>query len=386
LTINSEALAAESPALFWKLAQAAWAKQADGAVITWSSKASYDVALEVAESAALSKTSVAILKMSLAVHEFSAAIKAHHQVHSEYSPKGCNDGTAAWVLVDGAAACCSLAELTAALATTSESKPDSIALGHVFPKAASSATLHSAVLYGHLGDARTKLFHDVLAKEDNGVHYVFRHLHREHGHRAFIAGYGIGLSIKSTEYKAIDDSKLASSGDNAATSSNASDDGEEDATLPVTIEPIKQADLSGLSLKLFDKVLSSAAPLQTLRHLSQNLPSVAASVASHVSSQPKPDDQTAQAMDQRINWFQPALTINGLHVSASSMDGATVYSLLPILREERARVQPLVDFGFSNEQAIDIITNSQPRRGDGSQNIVIDIQNAPVRVLLLLKS
>ena len=87
-----------------------------------------------------------------------------------------------------------------------------------------------AVLYAELGTREFEQFHDVLVSLSNSgrLVYVLRHYIKVHGHyrwfllistslsplqerssvKPLLSGYGVQLSVKSTEYKAMDDSKV----------------------------------------------------------------------------------------------------------------------------------------------------------------------------------
>lgn len=88
---------------------------------------------------------------------------------------------------------------------------------HVYPAGQPSHSQRSrpvAVLYGRLGSAGFAELHAFLSKaaEEGRVVYVLRPFFEGNARPLTVQGYGVELAIKSMEYKAIDDSKVAAEG------------------------------------------------------------------------------------------------------------------------------------------------------------------------------
>lgn len=82
------------------------------------------------------------------------------------------------------------------------------------------------IAYGNILRPQFWLVHDFLLSHRNEFHYVFRH-YLPSGHdsslKVRIPGYGVEMAIKSTEYKAQDDSKIKE-GSSAETGDGLTDD------------------------------------------------------------------------------------------------------------------------------------------------------------------
>lgn len=71
----------------------------------------------------------------------------------------------------------------------------------------------TAVLYGEVGTTAFVKMHNELKKYANErtIEYVLRHfLKKRSEDKVRLSGYGVELAIKSTEYKAQDDTKVKS--------------------------------------------------------------------------------------------------------------------------------------------------------------------------------
>lgn len=80
---------------------------------------------------------------------------------------------------------------------------------HVYP-GINIETAPTVIMYAELGTAACTTAHkDMLARAERGeVKYVFRHRVPEGEGKVRLSGYGVELQVKSTEYKAQDDTKL----------------------------------------------------------------------------------------------------------------------------------------------------------------------------------
>lgn len=162
-----------------------------------------------------------------------------------------------------------------------------------------------------------------------------------------VSGYGVELAIKNTEYRLFDDSEDAAGGETPpADAASLEEDGM--APLPLTVEPIPKGHMDGtaqtcgsspssdyvfsssssspaLEYKVASHILSSANPLATMRHVSQNLPSVAPSIARDVRFD-RDLMRTLGWNRQRQPYSPTSLLINGLSVETSSIETLTTHS------------------------------------------------------------
>lgn len=96
---------------------------------------------------------------------------------------------------------------------TGESRLETFRVDHHYPGSENRSI--TAVLYGELGTPEFTDFHAILKSEAElgRIDYVIRHHVRERPlRRVRLSGYGVELAMKSTEYKAQDDSVVKDGG------------------------------------------------------------------------------------------------------------------------------------------------------------------------------
>ena len=161
-----------------------------------------------------------------------------------------------------------------------------------------------------MGSGTFPEFHKKLKSlaNDGGIIYLLRHyVHDNNLPKVRLSGYGVELQIKSTEYKAQDDTKVKADKVGSSGEESASPDEEEDVEgflfnrlklhhpdLAGKLEqfkqqlidesqelaPLKVWQLQELSLQAAERILSSShdEALRVLVHLSQNFPLLARSL------------------------------------------------------------------------------------------------------------
>ncbi|CAF1343716.1 unnamed protein product, partial [Rotaria sordida] len=255
-------------------------------------------------------------------------------------------------------------------------------------------SLVTVVLYGDFGNQyEFQPFHSKLVElSHNGkIDYVLRHnrgISIDDQRKVRLAGYGVELQIKSTEYKATDDSKIRDDQLNETTSQFNNEKQEEqlhgfifsklnelhpdkqtelndfrtyllDGSNPMT--PLKAWQMQDLSLQCAYRALSEKTPeeaFNTLVELSQNFPSRA-----RVLSKVKVDSSFRESHKSNQEQFRSnmeiepgnsALFINSIQQSLDTID---LYVLLNILLNEGQMMERLHMIGLNKSHVRQLLTN-----------------------------
>ncbi|CAN7997504.1 unnamed protein product, partial [Ixodes hexagonus] len=415
----SEFFAEESNDHFWRYVNDF--QKVDLASFSNSSpKVQYETVLEVV-SKHLSPAKLALLKLSLSLRSHSPAVETFQQAARDKGfPADCD-----FILeVRGGGHFCDLGKLDQVLQKLDDSarlytyKVDHFYAGSPNPQ------LPLVILYGDLGAQGFKRFHEALQHKarEKQISYILRHF-TSSPRKVRLSGYGVELAIKSTEYKAQDDTKVKeekSVVDSEETEkaeniegfdfkklkelypdkkdklndlkAHLMDSGNELAPLkvwelqgkPFTALPFR----NGLSLQAAQKIL--LAPLEdalrTLRDISQNFPSQARSFVNvAVDAGLKREVERNQQMFLQTLSLEPsdaALFFNGLYYDAEVTD---VFTMLQMLKQETRLLEGLHNIGTSKDliprlMKMDLLSNKQEYGvdiRDTAVHYVNDIENDP---------
>ncbi|XP_068089370.1 UDP-glucose:glycoprotein glucosyltransferase 1 [Hyperolius riggenbachi] len=196
----SEFLADEGPDKFWKFVDENQQLEDQG-----SDSANYNLLLSRA-SRHLSPVQQNLLKFALSLRSYSATVQTFQQIAiDEAPPAECT----AFVVVHGQKTC-HLDELPALLSNALERpKPFMFKGDHQYPGTLPERPF--AILYAEIGSEGFSTWHQHLSEAARAgkVSYVLRHYDADPGsEKVFLSGYGVELVIKSTEYKAKDDTQV----------------------------------------------------------------------------------------------------------------------------------------------------------------------------------
>uniref|UniRef100_A0A915JM16 UDP-glucose:glycoprotein glucosyltransferase n=1 Tax=Romanomermis culicivorax TaxID=13658 RepID=A0A915JM16_ROMCU len=244
-----------------------------------------------------------------------------------------------------------------------------------------SKNLPVVILYGDVYTKQIKEFHKILKKYADGpmpkIDYVFRHFTKKSSNRNIkLSGYAVELAIKSTEYKAQDDSKVQQTDGSSATI-----DEEEETDLngfnfkvlknlhpdlkdqlnefkvhlleSNELSPLKVWQLQDLSFQAGQKLTSISDPheaLQALIEVNQNFPILARSLLKYtVKDEFRNEVEINQARvldDMNLNPGDSALFINGLVIDLESKDA---FQILDLLKSEEKLASGFFRMGFRRE-------------------------------------
>ncbi|XP_033331398.1 UDP-glucose-glycoprotein glucosyltransferase isoform X1 [Megalopta genalis] len=393
----AEYLHDESPNYFWKFIDTF----ADNDFRNATERDNYNAIIAFAEEF-LSLSEVALLKLGLSLRIYSARVEMFTQMaqNKNISKFDCYN-----VVDIGGRFTCSIEELEELVNQETWLNPDTYSVDHSYR--ASQQPEKVIILYGQVGTPNFATFHEKLKHlaETKGFNYILRHYLKDRVDKNVrLSGYGVELQMKSTEYKATDDSDIK---DNAGKDSETSDDGTEevDGINFITLKnlyPDKQAELDKLQTHLLEtsheigalkvwqfqelshqaaeRIMNSpmSEAINVLTDISQNFPMQAKSlIRTKVNNEMKKEMKLNQAIFSLNLNIQPtdtALFVNGLFFDLDAVD---VLSLLESLRSELRVMESLRKIGFSNTKmskllSLDLSTNMD------KQEFAMDIRDSAI--------
>ncbi|XP_076247159.1 UDP-glucose-glycoprotein glucosyltransferase isoform X2 [Calliopsis andreniformis] len=392
----AEYLNDENPNYFWKFVDTF----ANYDFRNATERDNYDTVITFAERY-LSPSEIALLKLGLSLRIYSARVEMFTQMaeNKNISTLDCYN-----IINVGEKFTCSLEELEELINHGTWLNPDTYSVDHRYISSQSEKLI---ILYGQIGTPNFSDFHNRLKDlaKTKGINYVLRHYLKDRvDQNVRLSGYGVELQMKSTEYKATDDSDIK---DNAGKDSETSSDSMEeiDGINFMTLKnlyPDKQTELDKMQTHLletsheigalkvwqFQELSHQAAErimnsptneaINVLTDISQNFPMQAKSlIRTKVNSEMKKEMKLNQAIFSSSLNIQPtdtALFINGLFFDLETVD---VLSLLESLRNELRVMESLRKIGFSNKKmskllALDLSTNMD------KQEFAMDIRDSAI--------
>ncbi|XP_076281321.1 UDP-glucose-glycoprotein glucosyltransferase isoform X2 [Lasioglossum baleicum] len=393
----AEYLSDENPNYFWKLVDTF----ATNDFRNVAERDNYNNIIEFAEKF-LSLSEVALLKLGLSLRIYSARVEMFTQMaqNKNISKFDCYN-----VVDIGGRFTCSIEELDELLNQETWVNPDTYSVDHSYRMSQQSEKV--VILYGQVGSPNFASFHEKLKHlaDTKGFNYILRHYLKDRANENVrLSGYGVELQMKSTEYKATDDSDIK---DNADKDSETSGDSTEeiDGINFVTLKnlyPDKQAELDKLQTHLLEtsheigalkvwqfqelshqaaeRIMNSpmSESINVLTDISQNFPMQAKSlIRTKVNNEMKKEMKVNQAIFSSNLNIQPtdtALFVNGLFFDLDAVD---VLSLLESLRSELRLMESLRKIGFSNTKmskllSLDLSTNMD------EQEFAMDIRDTAI--------
>ncbi|KAJ6669183.1 hypothetical protein lerEdw1_007992 [Lerista edwardsae] len=206
----SEFLAEEGQEKFWNFVEACQDFGSSGH--NGTDYSSYSAMLRAA-SQNLSPLQQNLLKFALSLRSYSATVQAFQQIAAdEPPPMKCN----AFFVVHGKKTC-ELDELGVLIQSASERpKPFMFKGDHKYP--VSNLESPVVIMYAEIGSEEFSRFHKQLVTKVNAgeITYILRHyVAKPSKEKVYLSGYGVELAIKSTEYKAKDDTQVKGTDMNA---------------------------------------------------------------------------------------------------------------------------------------------------------------------------
>uniref|UniRef100_A0A3P8V2S6 UDP-glucose ceramide glucosyltransferase-like 1 n=1 Tax=Cynoglossus semilaevis TaxID=244447 RepID=A0A3P8V2S6_CYNSE len=315
----------------------------------------------------LTDLQVNLLKFALALRSYSPAVHASQQLASDEPPP---EACPAFVSIHGQHSC-NTKDIKKLLKAAAGPQPYLFKNDHTYP-GVNKTHVPVVILYAEIGTKKFVSFHKVLSEkaQEGKLLYVLRHfVAHPKARKMLLSGYSVELAIKSTEYKAVDDTKVK-----PKTNANAEDsDNDVQGFLFGTLKshpelkeqlgelhkhllestndmaPLKVWELQ-LSFQAAAKVMSVPKfdALKVMRDLSQNFPSKASLTRVAVKQEMRKEIEENQKHLSETIGVHPGdgeLFINGLHID---LDVHNPF-ILDILRKEARVLEGLHNLGIKEE-------------------------------------
>lgn len=366
----------------------------------------YDKSLDIV-SHFMSSTQIQLLKLALSLHIYAPKIEMYSQMAIEHGvvEKGC---PCAALL--GGKLICHPSELETKIAQSlaSAEKPSSetFRVDHHYPGSENRSL--TVILYGEVGTSEFAHLHKVLKNQalEGKIGYVLRHYVKERPNRRLrLSGYGVELQMKSTEYKAQDDTEVKGGAEGEGSQDEKEDEEIEgfnfsklkilypdkidnlDKFRQALIEssnemaPLKAWQFQELSLQAAERIMSSAKEeaLHVLTHIAQNFPLQARTLVRTVVN-PELKKEMKQNQDLfstslNLSPQDTAIFVNGMFFDLDVVD---VISLLEIIRQEQRLMQGLHTIGVSDKRMNALMALDLSSGLGGNTEYGIDIRDSAV--------
>uniref|UniRef100_A0A286XKK9 UDP-glucose:glycoprotein glucosyltransferase 1 n=1 Tax=Cavia porcellus TaxID=10141 RepID=A0A286XKK9_CAVPO len=314
---------------------------------------------------------VNLLKFAFSIRAYSPTIQMFQQIAADVPPP---DGCNAFVVIHEKHTC--KVNNIRKLLKKATLRPYLFEGDHKFPT--DKENLPVVILYAEVGTRAFSEFHKVLSEKARSgkILYVLRHyVQKPSSRKMYLSGYGVELAIKSTEYKALDDTQ-------AKTVTNTSMENEIEAdeiqgflfrklkelhselrdNLTVfqkyliesnkEMMPLKVWELQDLSFQAASQIMTTPVydAIKLMKDISQNFPIKARSLTRvAVNQQMRKEIQENQKDLKDRFHIQPGdayLLINGLQVNTDTYDP---FSILDMLKLEGKIMNGLRNLGIHQE-------------------------------------
>lgn len=350
----------------------------------------------------LTQAQFKLLKLSLSLRSLTPRIQSNLMIADDILKHGdCEDESSAFVIVGGELVC-TVKDLKAKLIKTKSSSTNSelYSFDHIYPGTENSELV--IVLFGEAGSREFNDFHRVLKKEvENGaIKYITRHFIRNRSQtKVRLSGYGVELHLKSTEYKAQDDSPRKDTDERVDDSVETDVEGFDFAVLKdryphlshsldrlkgsllekyEEIAPLKAWEFQELGLQAAERVaaIQGEEALTILQFTAQNFPTQAKTlVHTQVSEDFKAEmKNNIDVFSRNLNLSPPdsALFLNGMYFDAESLD---VETLLDTLKTESLILDGLNRIGLKGPASGPLLALDFTSQ---SKEFAIDIRDSSV--------
>ncbi|XP_034069258.1 UDP-glucose:glycoprotein glucosyltransferase 2 [Gymnodraco acuticeps] len=320
----------------------------------------------------LTDLQVNLLKFAMSLRSYSPAVHASQQIASDEPPP---EACPAFVSIHGQHSCSTKDIKKLLKAAAGRPIPHLYKNDHTYP-GVNTTEVPVVILYAEIGTKKFTLFHKVLSERaaEGTLVYVLRHfVVNPKPQKMLLSGYAVELAIKSTEYKAVDDTKVKDSLVNAEDDNTDEVQGFVFGTLKKShpelqenlvelrkhllestndMVPLKVWEMQDLSVQAAARILSVPKydALKLMRDLSQNFPSKARSLTRVAVKQEmrKEIEENQKRLGETVG-VHPGdgeLFINGLHID---LDVHNPFSILDILRGEARVLEGLHNLGIKGE-------------------------------------
>lgn len=350
----------------------------------------------------LTQAQLKLLKLSLSLRSLTPRIQSHFMIADDILKRGdCEDSTA--FVISGGELVCSMNELKTKLKNqiTASTNSELYSFDHIYP--GTELNKYVVTLYGEAGSREFNEYHRLLKSESlkGSIKYISRHFIRNRSAtKVRLSGYGVELHLKSTEYKAQDDSPRKDNDDAFETESVENEvEGFDFKALRERyphlshsldrlrgsllerneeIAPLKAWEFQELGLQAAERVASiqGEEALTILQFTAQNFPTQAKTlVHTPVSEDFKAEmKNNIEVFARNLNLQPPdaALFLNGMYFDAESLD---VETLLDNLKKESSILDGLNQIGLRGPAATPLLALDFAGQ---SKEFAIDIRDSSV--------
>ncbi|XP_015482881.1 UDP-glucose:glycoprotein glucosyltransferase 2 isoform X1 [Parus major] len=321
----------------------------------------------------LSNLQINLLKFALSIRAYSPTVQMFQQIAADEPPP---EGCSAFVAIHGKHTCKTKRIKKLLEKATKRPRPYLFKGDHKFPALKEDGPV--VILYAEIGTKGFVKFHKILsemAKKEEIV-YVLRHyVQKPNSRKMYLSGYGVELAIKSTEYKAVDDTQVKG----AKETKEEEDEEESDVQgflfgklkrmhpdlksnllefknhlieTANNMEPLKVWEMQDLSFQAATRIMSTPVydALKVMKDIAQNFPIRARSLTRvPVDKKMQNEIEENQKHFHETLGIQPGeahLFLNGLHID---LDVHDPFSILEILKLEGKAMHGLHELGIKGE-------------------------------------
>uniref|UniRef100_A0A8B9T713 UDP-glucose ceramide glucosyltransferase-like 1 n=1 Tax=Anas platyrhynchos TaxID=8839 RepID=A0A8B9T713_ANAPL len=152
----------------------------------------------------LSNLQINLLKFALSIRAYSPTVQMFQQIAADEPPP---EGCSAFVVIHEKHTCKTNEIKKLLKKATKRPRPYLFKGDHKFPTLKEDGPV--VILYAEIGTKDFVKFHKILSEkaQKEEIVYVLRH-YKPSSRKMYLSGYGVELAIKSTEYKAVDDTQV----------------------------------------------------------------------------------------------------------------------------------------------------------------------------------
>uniref|UniRef100_A0A663MNZ5 UDP-glucose ceramide glucosyltransferase-like 1 n=1 Tax=Athene cunicularia TaxID=194338 RepID=A0A663MNZ5_ATHCN len=313
----------------------------------------------------LSNLQINLLKFALAIRAYSPTVQMFQQIAADEPPP---EGCGAFVVIHEKHTCKTNEIKKLLKKATKRPRPYLFKGDHKFPTLKEDGPV--VVLYAEMGTKEFVKFHKILSEkaQKEEIVYILRHyVQKPSSRKMYLSGYGVELAIKSTEYKAVDDTQVK------ANETKEEEDDEEEKEIDVqgflfsklkqmhpdlknnlkefkkhliettnNMEPLKVWELQDLSFQAAARIMSAPVydTLKVMKDIAQNFP-IRARYDTYACF--------SNTHFNEILGIQPGearLFLNGIHID---LDFHDPFSILETLKLEGKVMHGLHELGIKEE-------------------------------------
>lgn len=255
---------------------------------------------------------------------------------------------------------------------------------HVIKACSTPDNAHEVYVYGVPGTEAFAKFHEAalaLAEKDESVTYVVRYSWDKNGNgitgalageqNTPLQGYGVEFSLKSVEYKTIDE--RGTEGNNNNNNNNEdkkeqNENNEDDDSSSSGIEKSNEFDkmdsekIRMLGVRAGHHIMNAQNPLAAMRELTEDFPAYAVNL-DRDGNKETPDSEINLRMNAENAGSESRLLINGRTIETPNDNAFSIVSI--ITEEEMAKALKLHELGISDyESVLALLEKPIPDSGD----------------------